>query len=126
MLEEAPTGHETAKRKVSSEVSRHDILRLTCLKALVRDGFRCVVSGRYDRQSVRTSRELDETPGIEVVETECAHILSESTNVGIGEGSSTVYLDSSLHINNLASFFRLITLLLPGPFYLALPAAKAC
>ncbi|KAK2466535.1 hypothetical protein APHAL10511_001397 [Amanita phalloides] len=59
------------------------------LKALVRDGFRCVISGRYDRESVRRSRVLDETPGIEVTETECAHILSESTNVvGIGEGSS--------------------------------------
>ncbi|KAF8326943.1 hypothetical protein F5887DRAFT_1084106 [Amanita rubescens] len=69
MLEEAPTRHETAKRKA------------------IRDGFRCVVSGRYDRQSVRKSRELDETPGIEVVDTECAHILSESTNVGISEGS---------------------------------------
>ncbi|KAK2462571.1 hypothetical protein APHAL10511_005414 [Amanita phalloides] len=58
------------------------------LKALVRDGFRCVISGRYDRESVRRSRVLDETPEIEVTETECAHILSESTNVGIGEGSS--------------------------------------
>ncbi|KAF8349171.1 hypothetical protein F5887DRAFT_1243450, partial [Amanita rubescens] len=66
MLEEAPTGHETAKRK-----------------ALVRDRFRCVISGRYDRESVNRSRELDETPGIKVVGTECAHILSESTNTAV-------------------------------------------
>ncbi|KAK2462469.1 hypothetical protein APHAL10511_005439 [Amanita phalloides] len=76
MLEEAPTGHETAKRK-----------------ALVRDGFRCVISGRYDRESVRRFRVLNETPGIELVATECAHILSESTNVATGEGSGKVYTD---------------------------------
>ena len=104
MLEEAPTGHETAKRKASSEVSRHDILRLTCFKGAtsVRDGFRCVVSGRYDRESARRSRELAEAPGIRLADTECAHILSESTNVGISEGSRKVYLDSSSHIDNLA------------------------
>ena len=36
-------------------------------------------------------------PGIEVVGTECAHILSKSTNVGIGEGSSLI----PLHITTI-------------------------
>jgi hypothetical protein len=68
--------------------------------ALVRDGFRCVISGRYDCESVRRSSALDEIPGIKVAETECAHILSESTNLGIGEGSGKVYLDSSSQWTN--------------------------
>ena len=55
-----------------------------------------VISGRYDRDSATRSSaldHLDEILGIKVAETECAHLLSKSTNVGICEGSRKVYLD---------------------------------
>ncbi|GBE88143.1 hypothetical protein SCP_1203730 [Sparassis crispa] len=66
-LEEAPQGHSTAKNK-----------------ALVRDGFRCVVTGAYDFISVMRSEELAgraRSEGVNLTYTECAHILSESTNL---------------------------------------------
>jgi hypothetical protein len=66
------------------------------LKALVRDGFRCVVSGKYDANSVRDNKELEleleHKPGRAVSATECAHILPESTNANIS-GSSNAQSD---------------------------------
>ena len=66
------------------------------LKALVRDGFRCVVSGKYDANSVRDNKELEleleHEPGRAVSATECAHILPESTNANIS-GSSNAQSD---------------------------------
>ena len=57
--------------------------------ALVRDGFRCVISGLYDATSVRHNKELEleleleRTAGAAVCVTECAHVFPESTNVDI-------------------------------------------
>lgn len=66
------------------------------LKALVRDGFRCVVSGKYDANSIRDNKELEleleHEPGRGVSATECAHILPESTNANIS-GSSNAQSD---------------------------------
>ncbi|TDL19325.1 hypothetical protein BD410DRAFT_792367 [Rickenella mellea] len=59
--------------------------------ALIRDGFRCVVTGRYDRGSANANRELkdavDSDPNARLDSTECAHIFAESTNSAIEPGS---------------------------------------
>jgi len=70
MLVQAPQNHQQAKAN-----------------ALVRDGFRCVISGVYDWDSVEGNKEL----GMEVERdayvvtgtTQCAHIFPESTNANI-------------------------------------------
>ncbi|KAH7908572.1 hypothetical protein BJ138DRAFT_1157359 [Hygrophoropsis aurantiaca] len=70
---------------------------ITFIKALVRDGFRCAVTGGYDAPSVDANRELDakvevefeakgplrgryrhHDHGVALVYTRCVHILSES------------------------------------------------
>jgi hypothetical protein len=64
-------------------------VQLTCFlfKALVRDGFRCVISGLYDANSVLHNEELEleleEAADAEASPTECAHIFPESTNANI-------------------------------------------
>jgi len=66
---EAPQRHDQAKKN-----------------ALVRDDFRCIVSGKYDGATVEKNNELmqemerDHWP---VCNTQCAHIFPQSTNVGI-------------------------------------------
>lgn len=53
---------------------------------MVRDGFRCVVTGDYDVSSVKRSRELEKAQEVEnagLCPTECAHIFAESTNANI-------------------------------------------
>lgn len=64
------------------------------LKALVRDGFRCVISGKYDANSVRDNKELEleREPGRAVSATECAHIFSESTNANVSYGDKVCFL----------------------------------
>jgi len=64
LLEGSGKDHKTAKKN-----------------ALVRDGFRCVVSGRYDYGSMKASAELLEESkrsGKSTTTVECCHILSES------------------------------------------------
>ncbi|KAH9482082.1 hypothetical protein JR316_0004177 [Psilocybe cubensis] len=73
-LVEAPQSHRQAKQL-----------------ALIRDGYRCVVTGGYDASSVRTIAELkrrvtSDPKGVSAL-TECAHIFAESTNASIGPGS---------------------------------------
>lgn len=68
-MEETPSSHGSAKRK-----------------ALVRDGFRCVVTGRYDHATYRQSEEIRveaDAKNASIMPTECAHILDESTNFNI-------------------------------------------
>jgi len=66
---EAPQHHDQAKKK-----------------ALVRDNFRCIVTGRYDGASVAKNHELKEemyksrTP---TCNTQCSHIFPQSTNMVI-------------------------------------------
>jgi len=65
LLEGSGKDHKTAKKN-----------------ALVRDGFRCVVSGRYDMHAMTASAELFEAVtrfGKSPASLECCHILSEST-----------------------------------------------
>ncbi|KAK7449340.1 hypothetical protein VKT23_013481 [Stygiomarasmius scandens] len=55
--------------------------------ALIRDGFRCVVSGRYDEPSVASTDELKQRAVKGEIRltgvTQCAHIICSSTNLDI-------------------------------------------
>ncbi|KIJ23303.1 hypothetical protein M422DRAFT_276150, partial [Sphaerobolus stellatus SS14] len=73
LLEEAPQNHSGAKNK-----------------ALVRDNFRCPISGIVDKTSFLKNRELRQMVAREKLRigcTECAHIISESINSNITRGS---------------------------------------
>jgi len=74
-LVEAPRSHAEAKKS-----------------ALIRDGYRCVVTGKYDARSVREIRELNDLvlsdPSLRREPTQCAHIFAESTNSSIEPGSA--------------------------------------
>jgi len=74
-LVEAPQSHVDAKKN-----------------ALICDGYRCVVTGRYDMCSVRLIQELQDIvvsyPSVKTEATECAHIFAESTNSSIEPGSA--------------------------------------
>ncbi|KIL65193.1 hypothetical protein M378DRAFT_546547 [Amanita muscaria Koide BX008] len=70
-LQDAPQSHKTSTDK-----------------ALVRDGFKCLISGAYDINSALQSAELKRAGRGNLTPTQCAHIFSESTNVGVSEGSS--------------------------------------
>src|SRR5712671_6939198 len=55
-------------------------------KALVRDNFRCIVSGRYDSQSVQANHELKEEVRKSrslTSDTQGAHIFPQSTNMNV-------------------------------------------
>ncbi|KAE9392431.1 hypothetical protein BT96DRAFT_887996 [Gymnopus androsaceus JB14] len=73
ILQDNPTSHTTAKKK-----------------ALMRDGYRCIISGRFDRSSLVESEALRKAvysswtnDEIRHVATECAHIFADATNAGI-------------------------------------------
>ncbi|KIJ30487.1 hypothetical protein M422DRAFT_36550 [Sphaerobolus stellatus SS14] len=73
LLEEAPQNHSSAKKR-----------------ALVRDGFRCPVTGRVDEDYVLKNHELYQKVTREKLRTaytQCAHIISEFISSGITEGS---------------------------------------
>jgi hypothetical protein len=85
MVVEAPQTHGQLKTNVSA--TDHVIFGSVQIsyplpKVLVRDGFRCVISGEYDYTSVRHSKELElEMKGADanVCVTKCAYIFPEST-----------------------------------------------
>ncbi|KAL6302408.1 hypothetical protein BKA93DRAFT_736934 [Sparassis latifolia] len=80
LLEEAPQDHRAAK-----------------LLCLVRDNYRCVVTGRYDAATA-ISRYLEDKTFIApapIVPTELAHIIAESTNANIQGGGTKVYAASA-------------------------------
>ncbi|KJA16259.1 hypothetical protein HYPSUDRAFT_147992, partial [Hypholoma sublateritium FD-334 SS-4] len=60
--------------------------------ALIRDGYRCVVTGKYDWPSVMEIRELEEKVrsdfSLRIEATECVHIFAESANLDIGPASA--------------------------------------
>ncbi|KIJ23301.1 hypothetical protein M422DRAFT_196102, partial [Sphaerobolus stellatus SS14] len=73
LLEEAPQNHSGAKAN-----------------ALVRDKFRCPISGIVDETSFLKNSELRQMVAREklrIGNTQCAHIISESTNTNITQGS---------------------------------------
>ncbi|KIL65195.1 hypothetical protein M378DRAFT_24205 [Amanita muscaria Koide BX008] len=84
-LEEASHSHQTAK-----------------IKALVRDGFKCVVSGAYDVTSALKCAELMQKVQGNLAGTVCVHIFPESTNVGVSEGSSKTVLSRFSGRENLS------------------------
>ncbi|KAJ3511318.1 hypothetical protein NLJ89_g4167 [Agrocybe chaxingu] len=61
MIEDAAQSHQTAKDR-----------------ALVRDGFRCIISGKYDLRSAVDNVELQQIPNADFALTHCAHILVEA------------------------------------------------
>ncbi|KXN83933.1 hypothetical protein AN958_00797 [Leucoagaricus sp. SymC.cos] len=77
-LQEAPQSHAQAKKY-----------------ALMRDGYRCVMTGKYDTRSVKMIKELKEMVNLDPSAmrefTQCAHIFSESTNSSIEPGSVKVF-----------------------------------
>jgi hypothetical protein len=95
---EAPQHHNQAKKKVSHVCTLQATYFLiqTISKALVRDSFRCIATGRYDGPSVAKNQELkaemyqSRTP---TCNTQCSHIFPQSTNVDISgskEGGAKV------------------------------------
>jgi hypothetical protein len=102
MLVEAPQTHRDAKKNVSALIMSlfRNAKPPAFSKALIRDGFCCVVTGNYERSMVESNKELekmadDENKGL--ITTNCAHIFAESTNMNISgdnEGSSKVRLFS--------------------------------
>ncbi|KAI6016657.1 hypothetical protein BKA83DRAFT_4333821 [Pisolithus microcarpus] len=71
-LKDAPQNHQTAKKK-----------------ALIRDGFKCVVTKVYDRRTAEENQGmgLAVINGMRSAPTECAHIFPESINSGVTPGS---------------------------------------
>ncbi|KAG8734176.1 hypothetical protein FRC10_011922 [Ceratobasidium sp. 414] len=54
-------------------------------RALVRDNYRCMLSGAVDSSSFKASTQLQNTPGINVVPTECTHILPQYLGQELGD-----------------------------------------
>ncbi|KXN81616.1 hypothetical protein AN958_04110 [Leucoagaricus sp. SymC.cos] len=75
---DAPQSHSDAKKNVGL--------------ALIRDGYCCVVTGRFDERSVLEIQELKERvisdSSLRTEVTECAHIFAESTNADIGPNTA--------------------------------------
>ena len=93
-LEDAPQSHSTAKKHVSIGLSIHEFSLPPTDQALFRDGYRCVVTGKYDMSSVLAIKELRERLNADCTlktdGTQCAHIFAESMNQNIELGSSKV------------------------------------
>ena len=81
---------EEAERRVSVAPPQYlalPFLILGLLKALVRDGFRCVLTGDYNYLSPDQSTELDQEvmdSGAATSATECAHIFPQSIAITSG------------------------------------------
>ena len=66
---------------------------VTVLQALVRDGFRCRVSGRYDYESAQTwpaVKAMANEAQAGYTDTECCHIFSEGTLQSANRGENQV------------------------------------
>ncbi|CCM02473.1 uncharacterized protein FIBRA_04573 [Fibroporia radiculosa] len=73
-IQEAPKNHEDAK-----------------LKALIRDGFRCIVTGKYEMNAMLNpslAPSLKELEQVGVVRTQCTHIVPVSTYFGVSSSDS--------------------------------------
>ena len=88
MLVEAPRHHGQAKKNVSHFCilqATYFLIRTIC-KALVRDGFRCMASDRYDTHYVLKNLELQQevwnpSTMAPLCGTQCAHIFPESMDI---------------------------------------------
>lgn len=86
MVVEAPKNHAQAKTNVSAfDHVFSAAFKYFLFKALVRDGFRCVVSGLPDMPSLKVNEQLKEEMISEgrFCTSECAHIFPVSTNMNI-------------------------------------------
>lgn len=94
-LVEAPQSHTEAKKNVRLDLSFHESSLTDTCQALIRDGYRCIVTGKYDARSVREIQELNDLilsdPSLRREPTQCAHIFAESTNSSIEPGSAKVW-----------------------------------
>ncbi|KAF5378312.1 hypothetical protein D9615_008803 [Tricholomella constricta] len=82
MLVEVPQSHRDAKKN-----------------ALIRDGFRCVVTGFYEKSMVENNKELEklsDEEGWTLNATDCAHIFAESDMPDANEGSNKHHYAASL------------------------------
>jgi hypothetical protein len=93
---EAPQSHDGAKKNVGLILAFHEKLLMNTNQALIRDGYRCVVTKKYDSSLVGKVRELQDlfvsegpdSPSAD--RTQCTHIFSESTNLNVPPSSETV------------------------------------
>ncbi|KAK0216735.1 hypothetical protein EDD85DRAFT_798168 [Armillaria nabsnona] len=75
--------------------------------ALVRDGFRCVVTGVYDQNTVgETSASLDEIGEAGTVYTQCTHIVPESPYFNVsGQDPNNTKLDYAASVSAVLKHF---------------------
>lgn len=85
MIIEAPQDHCKAKSNVSAITYNYcrNCEIINQFKALVRDGFSCVVTGYYDYDTVSKIKGFDRTRPRTY--THCAHIFDEFTNTNISD-----------------------------------------
>lgn len=102
LLTEAPQDHRTSKTKVSLALVLQIIFLTACSgQALIRDGYRCVLTGRFDLNSMQhipNIKALAHAFGQPPVTTRATHIVPESTDVGISGGDDKVSLLSSAYV----------------------------
>lgn len=102
LLKESPGSHEAAKDHVSTTLimssawvahSQIDnVSPFSFLEALVRDGYRCLVTGNGERSMAQHNLKLKEdvmASRASIVSTQCAHIFDSSTNRNLGKEGST-------------------------------------
>lgn len=113
-LEEPTRSHDAAKRKVSFFPFHEKFADNGSWQALIRDGYRCVVSNHYDFTSVEQSQDLTDrviANDLRTVSTNCAHIFPASTNLSIEVGSDKVYPSLLLSFITLDEIYINIALL---------------
>ncbi|RXW12255.1 hypothetical protein EST38_g13597 [Candolleomyces aberdarensis] len=93
LLDDAPLSHSTAKKRVLSSRIPIPGTLLILHQALVRDGYRCVITGAYDFPSIDKCPELMEEAGPDAscAFTELCHIFSASTSVSLENGDKRTY-----------------------------------
>ncbi|KAF8188995.1 hypothetical protein BJ912DRAFT_1042377 [Pholiota molesta] len=80
---DVPQSHSAAKndvRAIQPLIVRIRVsLRMLAIQALIRDGYRCIVTGKYDARAVHENRELQDIvnadPSTRTAPTECGHIF---------------------------------------------------
>ena len=94
-LVEAPRSHAEAKENVGPVLSFLESSLIDTCQALIRDGYRCVMTGKYDDCWATKIQELDDLilsdPSLRTEPTQCAHIFAESTSMAIEPGSAKVH-----------------------------------
>jgi len=88
LIKEAPKTHTEAKKQVSGVYPGINCVMLHVFpQALIRDGYKCVVTGKYDMEAYKGSlvdRRVIRAAG-NPVHTELAHILPDSTYFDVSD-----------------------------------------